>query len=36
MLYIDIICRYIFRPLLATFRQKYTIIILGSYLKYLK
>jgi hypothetical protein len=32
--YIFIICRYMFRPLLAIFRRKYTIIILGSYLNY--
>jgi hypothetical protein len=31
---IGIICRYMFRPLLAIFRWKYTIIILGSYLNY--
>jgi hypothetical protein len=34
MFYIYIICRYIFRLLLAILRRKYTIIILGSYFNF--
>jgi hypothetical protein len=34
MFYIDIICGYMFRPLLPIFRRKYIITILGNYLNY--